>query len=489
MSSNNISKIVLLVFGGAAAVLAVFAWMMYPGHGAVYVIFTMIANLLLYFGFRKNAIFFDTFIGIFFWLGFWLKLTVRVAFFDGFFNEPVGYFDGSGGAFDKALLVSSCGMLGLLAASFLREKLSCNYPLKIEGITHQGLFSFYQNHRKIVLAGFVFLFFITAATNSYFGIYQRGEITRTTLPFGMNGVYKWLLLFGLASFSALILRFEFEIKKKTSFLVMFLSLLESFVSNLSLLSRGMILNSGSLIYGVFTSRRFHSIKSNLQFFAVTLFVLASLMAASVFYANYLRACDQLEASGQSSYQSYRKNLGIITNITLTLFVDRWVGMEGVMAVSSYPDLGWDLSKTAWKETYNENETSFFDNTFIASPYINTDKTKFHYISLPGIVAFLFYPGSFLFLFVCMFILGVIAAIIEYFVFRLGGENVILCSLIAQVVAFRYLSFGYVPMQSYLLFGSIILNLFIIYFADKMLLMLYSKDFRKDFTVLKNKNNQ
>ncbi|HPL67651.1 MAG TPA: hypothetical protein PLG94_14060, partial [Smithellaceae bacterium] len=60
MSSNNISKIVLLVFGGAAAVLAVFAWMMYPGHGAVYVIFTMIANLLLYFGFRKNAIFFDT---------------------------------------------------------------------------------------------------------------------------------------------------------------------------------------------------------------------------------------------------------------------------------------------------------------------------------------------------------------------------------------------------------------------------------------------
>ncbi|HOQ43285.1 MAG TPA: hypothetical protein PK178_14080, partial [Smithellaceae bacterium] len=181
--------------------------------------------------------------------------------------------------------------------------------------------------------------------------------------------------------------------------------------------------------------------------------------------------------------------GIITNITLTLFVDRWVGMEGVMAVSSYPDLGWDLSKTAWKETYNENETSFFDNTFIASPYINTDKTKFHYISLPGIVAFLFYPGSFLFLFVCMFILGVIAAIIEYFVFRLGGENVILCSLIAQVVAFRYLSFGYVPMQSYLLFGSIILNLFIIYFADKMLLMLYSKDFRKDFTVLKNKNNQ
>lgn len=68
-------------------------------------------------------------------------------------------------------------------------------------------------------------------------------------------------------------------------------------------------------------------------------------------------------------------------------------------------------------------------------------------------------------------------------------NVILCSLLEQVVAFRYLSFGYVPKQSYFLFGTIFLNLFIIYFADKILLMLYSKDSRKDLNVLKNKINQ
>ena len=131
MRSNNISKSVFSVFLGAVTLLALLVLSRYPGHGYVYVGFTIIANLLFCFGFRKNAIFFDTFIGIFFWLGFWLKLTIRIAFFDGFFNEPVGYFDGSGDAFDKALLVSSCGMLGLLVASFLREKLSCNYPLKI----------------------------------------------------------------------------------------------------------------------------------------------------------------------------------------------------------------------------------------------------------------------------------------------------------------------------------------------------------------------
>jgi len=49
---------------------------------------------------------------------------------------------------------------------------------------------------------------------------------------------------------------------------------------------------------------------------------------------------------------------------------------------------------------------------------------------------------------------------------------ILCALIAQVVAFRYASFGYVPAQSYLLFGSIFLNVILLYLADKILISWY-----------------
>ena len=139
-----------------------------------------------------------------------------------------------------------------------------------------------------------------------------------------------------------------------------------------------------------------------------------------------------------------------------------------MAVSSYPHLGWDLWRTALKETYNENETSFYDNNFIESSYVNTDKTKHHFISLPGIIAFFFYPGSFWFLFISMFMLGGFAAMIEFSVYKLGGRNVILCALLAQVVAYRFASFGYVPAQSYLLLGSLFLNLFIIYFAEKFI---------------------
>jgi hypothetical protein len=76
----------------------------YEGHWFFYLLFTLLANTLLANGFRKNAIFFDTFIGIFLWLGFWLKFSVRVAFTSGIFHEPVGAFSGSAEAFDKVLM-------------------------------------------------------------------------------------------------------------------------------------------------------------------------------------------------------------------------------------------------------------------------------------------------------------------------------------------------------------------------------------------------
>ena len=435
------------------------AFLKYPGQGLIYVVFTITSTALLYFGFRKNAIFFDTFIGIFFWLGFWLKLTFRVTFMDGQFHESVGNFDGSGAAFDRALLVTSCGFFGLLAISFLREKYVFTYPVKLTEVAQEGLVRIYQYHRTAVLFGFAILFVTVAATNFYFGIYQRGAIPRTILPYGLGGIYSWLLLFGLASISALILHFEFTLNKKTSYLVVILSLLEAFLSNVSLLSRGMILNTTALGYGVFRSLKLYSIESNVRYLAGSFLIFILLFGSSVILVEHLRS--NLGISDSS-------RLVAIGRGTQVLFLDRWVGIEGVMAVSSYPKQGWDLWSEAWKET-PANKLSFYDANLITSPYIDMDTTKHHYISLPGILAFCFYPGSFPFLFMCMCVLGAVAAAIEISVFKLGGGNVILCALLAQVVAYRFAHFGYAPRASYLLFGSLYLNLFIIYFSNEFLL--------------------
>ena len=74
----------------------------------------------------------------------------------------------------------------------------------------------------------------------------------------------------------------------------------------------------------------------------------------------------------------------------------------------------------------------------------------------------------------MFVAGAIGAAIEISVFKLGGGNLILCALLAQVVAYRYAHFGYVPSRSYLLFGSLYLNLFLIYYSNQFLVYWYER---------------
>lgn len=323
-----------------------------------------------------------------------------------------------------------------------------------------SLFKFYNKYRRLIIIGFVSIVFVVAATNIYFGFYQRGTITRTTLPVGLNGIYKWLLLFGLASGSALILRFEKERVGKQSYIAAALAIFECFASNISLLSRGMILNGSALIYGAYKASKFYRWKLNITYTVVVLILFCALFVTSVITVNYLRAIN---------FHNSTNHISITVGQTKQLFIDRWVGIEGVMAISSHDGLGWELLKEAISEKYSEKELSFFDANIITdSPYKKTDTQKHHFVSLPGIVAFCFYPGSYTFLFICMMAAGLFGALIEIFVYHLGGKNLFLCSLLAQVVAFRLSSFGYVPAQSYLLFGSLLLNVIIIYLLDKIL---------------------
>lgn len=466
----NISQFFLYFFYGVIALLTLAAYGKYAGEGYIYLLFTVISNALLYLGFRKKGLFFDTFIGVFFWLGFWLKLTIRVGFTNGVFHEPTGNFDGSGKAFDHALLVVSCGLFALIVATLVRERFF-SFPEKIKTeFGEGGLFSFYQRRRKFFLVSFVFLFLFIALTNLYLGIYQRGQAPGTILPYGLGGIYKWLLLFGLASFAAVILRFEYFLGKDKPYLVATLSLGEAFTSNISLLSRGMILNSVALFYGLFKSLKANSGNLTLRFLFTVSLIFSVLFISSVLIVNYLRAHDTAfsKSSVYGSQGSSQPNMAFVQGMTTPLFIDRWVGIEGVLAVSSSPKVGMDLWMQAWKEIYSDYGTSFYDLNLIKSPYLEMDATKNHYISLPGIIAFLFYPGSFLFLFGMMFLTGVIGAAIEIFVYKFGGKNLILCSLLAQVVAFRFASFGYVPSQTYLLFGTLFFNVIIIYGVDKLL---------------------
>ena len=457
-------RVFLIAFVAALIALTIATSVRYQGSLAVYLGFTLVANTLLFSGFRRRALYFDTFIGVLLWLGFWLKLSVRVALSGGVFREPTGMFDGTGAAFDEGLIVSSCGLGAFVVASFVRERLF-SYPAVPTPCQRSGLFDLYATHRVFVVAAFLAAVLAVALSNIWLGIYQRGMITQTTLPFGLNGVYKWLLQFGLASISALIIRFELELNRGASVMALIPPLLESFLSSVSLLSRGMILNTLALALG--SLRWMTAAKIRIGFGRLSLVVvsISVFFAVSVLAVNYLRMFkfDNDQMPAQVAADATLKS-------TSPLFVDRWVGMEGVLAVTSSDRLGWPLWKTAWQERFEEGRFSLYDMTFVSGHYASSpiNKSRNHFVNLPGIIAFFYYPGSLTFLFGLLLIAAWLAAAVEVMTYHLCGQNWILCSLFAQVVAYRFASFGYVPAQSYLLFGSLLLNILALAAIDRIL---------------------
>lgn len=443
----------------------------YIGETYIYLFFTVASSLLVYIGFRKNAIFFDTFLGIFLWLGFWLKTTVNIVFYDSRFKEGLSTINISPDVFDESLFVSSIAFISFILASYVREKFFFTYSAK-EKENVNGLFIFYKKHRKKILFLYVFIFLLIGFSNLYLGIYQRGEISKTILPFGMNGVYKWLLLFGLSTYATLILKYEFNLQKRTGYFVPILVLIESFITNVSLFSRGMVLNSSSIGYGMLKHLKSRMIRIDIKFLFILIFVFVFLFLISISVVDTLR---------KDSMDNTKVN--VVTNITskqtvdtpFYLLIKRWVGAEGMLAVSNSDAKGWALFKKAMAEKPGDYATSFYDANLINSPYKNMDMSTHHYISLPGFIAFFYYANSILFLSIIIFLLSLFASFLEYLSYKADAGNFMLAALIAQVVAYRYTHFGYAPAQSYLLFGSIVLNLFLIYGVNKIASLWYKKE--------------
>ena len=221
----------------------------YEGNKIIYLFFSIISNYLIYFSFRKNSIFFESFLGLLLWLGFWFKFTITIGFNGGKFKESAGLFDYTSESFNETLLVSQIGILSFILAGYFREIFIFKYPSKINFFFKVN--NFFKKRRKQIWIIFLIFFTLIAISNFYFKIYQKGLLPIYDLNFLFSGTYKWLLLFGLTAISSIIIFLEINVFKKffvTSSLLIFF---ETFLSSFSMLSRGMIFNAFALLFGIY----------------------------------------------------------------------------------------------------------------------------------------------------------------------------------------------------------------------------------------------
>ena len=457
----------------------------YDGKIYYYVIFTIISSYALVSSFNQKSISFDSFFSLLIWLGFWFKFTVQISLLNSQFPEGTGMFDYSPSSYDQVMLISIIGILGFLFARYIRSKYIFNYNLlNNQKFEIQKYLNFYSDYRKKIIIIYFFLILFFPLINLIFIFFQKGTVPENTLPLGLNNLINWLLMFGLASLSSMMIFFEFFYKKKNSNNFVKIGVFENFISSISVLSRAMIFNSSSLVYGYYRLVELSDIKINKIKFIKFFVIIMIMFIVSLFIVSKLRQINNFPIGHEvHSYipqiEINKKPVKVINDISrelnqiIFLIAGRWVGIEGVMAVYSNKSMGWKSFKYAFEDNFDFSN-SFYENFVKGSKHVYKENPKIYTVYVPGIIGFLYYTNSLVFLFICMFYLCIFCSYIEFFAYKISKNNIIFSYMIGNVLAYRLAHFGYMPQNSYKILFAILLNFILIVILYKLIEIFYKK---------------
>ena len=444
----------------------------YNGNKINIFLFGLVSSFIFLFVFSKKAYFFEIFFGGFLWLGFWYKIFIIIVFDNYNFREGAGYFDLV--AYDKkinildnTLMVAIYGITGFLLACLVKNKFLYNFYSYKE--LRKNIESFVNIKTLVIFFTiFIIIFFIIVFSNFFFGIYQRGILATFKVHFLISAIYKWLLLFGFSSFVAFSFVFAFKNKLRVYFFSS-ISIIETFFTSISLLSRGMIFNLFAIFIGLYKSNKIFKLNLNLKFFLIYLFSILIFFYVSVISVNYLRAniffikldSEDIKQKDEridinvhkKKYNTHKKAFSEFLSLSKT----RWVGIDALVAVESHDSKSYGLFIESFKDRFNKTKYPFYERKIQQRKKSTKINTIEYGITTPGILAFLYYTGSKFFVFVLVFIISIIILTIERYIF-LFFNNLILCSVLSQVLAYRLIHFGYMPQNTYLLLTSFLLTI-------------------------------
>lgn len=412
----------------------------YTGSWMHYTVFSFVFLAMLISGFYRQVSYGYLFLVVMLWLGFWLKLTVHLLV-DYPFGEPVGFFDGTPAAWDKVLLVATVGGGGVMVARLLFS--FGGYPSTM--LVQSRMFKapvWYPAMRQWVWVALMVSCIALAFFNASLGILQIGLVPATILSWPLNAVFSWLIGYGFTFGIATLIWWDIALGRNISSVVYFV-LLEAFASSVSLLSRGAyIFHAIPPFLGLYKNRVLLSGWSRKNTVTVVLVFLV-LFAISNPVVNQLRGEYYSNApawtwgGGGGGYK-----IGPEVRSLVRFSVDRWIGAEGVMAVSGYLEKGNDLIMRGLTERAEIGKSTIYQEVCL-SHYRFSDLKKFQFASLPGAVGFFYFTGHLWVVALGMIVLVLVVLGSESLVFRLTS-NPLLSALWGGATANAVAQMGVAP---------------------------------------------
>jgi hypothetical protein len=422
------------------------AFLRYEGTTGFFLLFNVSYLLLVLMAVPRPRSYVYTFLSLFVFLGFWLKFTLHTIIgYD--YQDAVGAFDGSAAAWDLVLLVASSAAIGIVLIRGLHLWLARHFEEQMAERSDNAINIpvWYVRFKKPLWVGTILLVIALNAWNTVASFYQIGVNPKVILPIHLNVLATWLINIGFALWISVLVQWETNLHPRALKYALLAPIAEGLISTVSVLSRSVYLFH-TLPYAFVVTGRYVRRTSALTnraaglltvLFAL-LFVVGLVAVSGLRLYTYPGALNLSTPRPETTSPSVADPSGtvdtsvsetaepiltrnqviwIATKQVLGLFVDRWNGLEGVLAVSSYEGLGYDLLVEGLKEDPNKGENSIYQE-ISNSDVVYQEQEGFTFLNLVGIVGFLFYSGSLLMVGIGMASVTLLMMAIEIVFFRL-----------------------------------------------------------------------
>lgn len=444
-----IAKTSIIISSLIWLVLFVYGIFTYNESKIIYFIFSFVYLILLISALYKTITYSYLFLTIMLWLGLWLKLTLHLIF-NYPYIEPIGSFYSMDTKMDDVLIIATLGGVGTVLARLLYSFYIFKVTTKIRNNYQKNIFLYtlYKKYKVYIFSCLLFITISLSILNIIFNIQLSGMVPGTILIYPFNAIIYWLLNFGIVLFIAILISWNIRFEKELLFRYLFFYMIISAITSIALLSRGQyIFMTGSvLVFLLINCQKYNNI--NLRNIILFSFLILLVYVFIIQAVTYLREYyfSGLIVSEAAFTETLFSELALTETyrLILRLAVDRWVGLEGLMAVVSYPDKSLDLFFNALSSKAKIGEIDVYQYISNAH-YKDMNNMKFTFATIPGIIAFLFYTGSSVFVLIGMFIMSMIMMLIEYSIYKYFKYSLI-SAIVGIHLANIICQFGLMPIN-------------------------------------------
>ena len=406
-----------------ASAAAIFSVLQYPGDKFIFSFFSLVIFAIGGLAIRLPKHYAHFFLSAAWFLGFWVKYLFHLAT-AAEYNELHGSFDGSNASWDAVFLVVGVGGAGYLIGRFI--------SLPVVGPATSILLartiavpSWWPLHRDRIWLMAALLVFVILATNQELGLLVRGYVALVILPWPFGGLFAWMTDIGTALLLTLFLAWD----RRAGFGVErgFVALcIEGALFSVSTLSRGLYFfhTLPPLVTEGAEAARGPRRRPLAILLAIWLVVGVAIPPA----ATYVRLFGQnaipvtqaeLKATESPDYRrppSTNPTISVLwvqfVIMTRLLLVDRWTGLEGVMATVAYPEKSVALLGKAVSQRRSYGTVDVYTGRISGSTFTEENAKTYHFATLAGPIALLYFSGSLAVVFFGMALISVLISAIE-----------------------------------------------------------------------------